>query len=133
MNVTGRSVGIRRKFTTQIMQGDKMKIKIETVDDTLSLCDDKIYAFSNGVNYDFCISKIEAVLMITNDLGPFYDDLCLAIRIDRETAIFIMSEHNDFKSFLFDQLGKSFPLDYEKITEASSCTENKLFVIYERK
>ena len=110
-----------------------MKIKIETDNDTLSLNGDIIHAESDGVSYDFGISDIQAVLMITNDLGPFYDDMGLAVRIDNETAIFIMSEHRDFRTFLFDSLGKAIPLDYGKITEASSCIENKLFVIYERK
>ncbi len=110
-----------------------MKIKIETAGDSLSLKDGKIYAFADGKQHTFEVSEIEEVVLITSDLGPIYDDMCLAIRIDKETAIFIMSEHELYKSFLFDQLGKTIALDYEKIIQASMCIENNVFVIYKKK
>lgn len=109
-----------------------MKIKIELPEDTLSLCGDKISALSEGVSYSFSLSEIEAAMLITTDMGPFYDDMCLSLRIDSETAIFIMSMHRDFNPFLFEQLAKAIPLDFRKIAEATACTENKLFMIYQR-
>ena len=108
-----------------------MKIIIEP-NDTLSLKDGKIQALAGGTEYHFSLSEIEEVLIITNDLGPFYDDMCLAIMIDSQTAIFIMSEHPMYQTFLFEQLGKVLPLDYNKIIEASICTENNIFVIYKK-
>lgn len=110
-----------------------MKIKVETSEDSLSLNDGKICAIVKGAKYEFEVSEIEEVLLITSDLGPFYDDMCLAIRIDKETAIFIMSEHKSYKAFLFDQLGKTIDLDYKKIIEAATCIENNVFSIYKSK
>lgn len=108
-----------------------MKIKIG-LNDTLSLIGGKIHALAGGIEYAFELSEIEEVIIITNDLGPFYDDMCLAIKMDGETAIFIMSEHPMYQAFLFDQLGKAVVIDYNKIIEASLCTENNIFVLYKR-
>ena len=110
-----------------------MKIKVETTNDNLLMENGKIKAVVKGEEYFFNIEDIEQVLLITSDLGPFYDDMCLAVRIDEETAIFIMSEHPDYEQFLFDQLGKVIELDYELIIKASTCIENNVFVIYEKK
>lgn len=107
-----------------------MKIRIETAEDTLEVVSGKICASADGKRYEYEVQKIEEVLIITSDMGPFYDDMCLAIRVDKETAIFIMSEHPSYKCFLFDQLGKELSLDYNKIIEASVSVENKVFVIY---
>lgn len=109
-----------------------MKIRIEAVEDSLLLRDGKICATVDGKEYRFELAEIEAVLIITSDMGPFYDDMCLAIRVDEETAIFIMSEHPSYKAFLFDQLGKEISLNYEKIIEASICTDNNVFVLYKK-
>ena len=43
-----------------------------------------------------------------------------------------MSSHPDYQTFLFDQFGKSVKIDYDKIIEASTCTENKIFEIYKK-
>lgn len=110
-----------------------MKIKVETAEDNLLLESGKIKAIVNGEEYIFDIEDVKQVLIITNDLGPFYDDMCLTIRINEETAIFIMSEHRSYEEFLFEQLGKAVELDYELIIKASTCTENNIFVIYEKK
>lgn len=109
-----------------------MKIKIETADDRLSIENGKIKAIVNNNEYSFFVSEVEQVLIITTDLGPFYDDMCLAVRINEETAIFIMSEHPCYNEFLFDQLGKEIQLDYDSIIKASTCTENDIFVVYKR-
>ncbi len=109
-----------------------MKIKIQTPNDTLSIRDGKVVAFAAGQEYVFELEQIEEVVVITTDMGPFYDDMCLAIRIDSETAIFIMSEHNMYKTFLFDQLGQAIELDYQQIIDAAMCKDNHVFVIYRR-
>ena len=109
-----------------------MKIKIQTAADSLSLENGKIRAFAEGTEHIFDISEVEAALIITSDLGPFYDDMCLALRISSQTAVFIMSGHPCYSAFLFDQLGKTLELDYNMIIKASSCTENNVFVIFKR-
>lgn len=109
-----------------------MKIRVEEKNDKLTMEDGKIKAVVKNKPYFFAVSDIEQVLIITTNLGPFYDDMCLAIRIDEETAIFIMSEHPSYRSFLFDQLGKAIKLDYDAIIKASTCTENHIFVVYKR-
>ena len=70
---------------------------------------------------------------MTTDLGPFYDDMGLAVDVGNNTVIFIMSEHKCYSSFLFDQIGKVLPIDHHKIIDASSCTENSIFEIYVKK
>jgi len=109
-----------------------VKIKIQTDADSLTLENDRIRAFSDGTEYFFGLSEIEALLIITSDLGPLYDDMCLAVRINSETAIFIMSEHPCYTPFLFDGLGKVLEIDFNAIIEASACTENHVFSIYKR-
>lgn len=97
------------------------------------MLDGEVQAIVDGMQYSYKLSEIEQVMLITTELGPFLDDMCLAIRIDDETAIFIMSEHQSYNHFLFDQLGKAISLDYEEIIKASTCTENNIFLIYKRK
>lgn len=109
-----------------------MKIKIQTAADSLTLENGRICALADGTEYFFDISEVEELLIITNDLGPLYDDMCLAVRINAETAIFIMSEHPCYTTFLFDGLGKALDIDYNVMIKASTCIENNVFLIYER-
>ena len=109
-----------------------MKIRVENNSDTLCVKDGGIEAVVQNDKYVFDKSEIEAVMIITSDLGPFYDDMCLAVKIDAETAVFIMSGHALYEKFLFDELGKLVNIDYQAIIQASSCTENKIFMLYQR-
>lgn len=109
-----------------------MKIRVETVSDTLCVKDHCIEAVVQGESFIFDKSEIETIMMITSDMGPFYDDMCLAIRIDADTAIFIMSGHPLFKKFLFDELGKLVETDYQAIIQSSTCIENNIFILYKR-
>lgn len=108
-----------------------MKIRIEK-NDTLCVKGGSIEAVSRNEKYSFDKSEIEEIVMITTDNGPFFDDMGLAIRINAETAIFIMSGHPLYEKFLFDELGKLVSIDYNAIIRASSCTENKIFPLYRR-
>ena len=76
--------------------------------------------------------KVEKIVLLTTDLGPFYDDMGLAIDVGNDTAIFIMSEHKCFNDFLFEQIGKVLSIDYQKVIEASSCIERNVFEIYRK-
>lgn len=100
--------------------------------DTICVCDGKIAVVFENREYSFAKEEIEAAMIITTDKGPFYDDMCLAIRIDSETAVFVMSEHPQYSGFLFDELKTLIKIDYGKVIEASSCTENNIFFIYKR-
>ena len=109
-----------------------MKILITGENDRLSLQDGIIKARSEGKEYTIDISRVEQAVIITTDQGPFYDDMALALRADDGNAVFILSSHPDYETFLFDSLGKALEIDYSAIIAASSCTENKIFVIYNR-
>ena len=56
----------------------------------------------------------------------------LAIDVGNNTANFSTSEHKCFRDFLFEQIGKALPIDYQKVIEASSCVERKVFEIYRK-
>lgn len=100
--------------------------------DTICVKDDKVSVVFEDKEYSFTKEEIEAAMIITTDKGPFYDDMCLAIRIDSETAVFVMSEHPQYSGFLFDELKTIVEIDYSKVIEASVCTENNIFFIYKR-
>jgi len=109
-----------------------MKVLIETPEDRLFLENGIIKAIADSTEYSFPLEKLEEAVILTTDVGPFYDDMGLALRMDDGTAVFILSGHRDYDPFLFEQLGKSIEIDYEAIIQASSCTENKIFRIYKR-
>lgn len=100
--------------------------------DTIRVKDGKIAVVFENREYAFVKEEIEAAMIITTDKGPFYDDMCLALRIDSETAIFVMSEHPQYGGFLCDELKTLIEIDYGKVIEALSCTENNIFFLYRR-
>ena len=106
------------------------RIQVKTAEDSLFLEDNKIHAVVDSKEYIYDLSAVDKLVILTTDLGPFYDDMGLAVDFGNDEVIFIMSEHRCYKPFLFDQIGKVLPIDYQKIIEASSCTENKVFEIY---
>lgn len=102
-------------------------------EDSLFLEGNKIHACIEGKEYLYSLESIEKIVLLTTDLGPFYDDMGLAVDVGNNTVIFIMSEHKCFNDFLFEQIGKVLLLDYQKIIEASSSVESKAFEIYKKK
>lgn len=108
-----------------------MKLTLDN-NDTICVKDGKIAVVFEGMEYCFTKEEIEAAMIITTDKGPFYDDMCLAIRIDSKTALFVMSEHPQYSGFLFDELKTLVEIDYKKVIEASTCTENNIFFLYRR-
>lgn len=109
-----------------------MKILIQTPDDRLSLENGIIKAVVGEKKFHFPIEELCEAILLTTDVGPFYDDMGLAMRMKDGSAVFIMSEHKDYSEFLFNSLGKAVELDYEAIIAASQCTENKIFIIYKQ-
>ena len=106
------------------------KICVNTDEDSLSVIDNKICAVVDSTEHVFDLDSVEKMVILTTDLGPFYDDMGLAIDVGNNNVIFIMSGHRCFKSFLFDQIGKALPIDYQKIIDASICTTDNVFEIY---
>lgn len=101
-------------------------------EDTIHIVDNKLEISVGETRYVYEKENVEALLMITNDLGPFYDDMGLAIRIDEKTAFMLMSEHPLFSDFLFEELKTIIEIDYEAVIKASCCTDNNVFPIYVR-
>ena len=107
-------------------------IRVETNEDSLAIVNNEIKVTVGNVTSTYSLESVEKIVLLTTDMGPIYDDMGLAIDVGQDTAIFIMSEHRCYKEFLFDQLGKILPIDYQKIIEASTCIENSVFEIYRR-
>ena len=106
------------------------QIRVETDDDLLYMENNKIHANVNSKEYVYDVSAVEKLVILTTDMGPFYDDMGLAVDVGNNNVIFIMSEHRCFKPFLFEQIGKALPIDYQKVIDASACTDRKVFEIY---
>lgn len=106
------------------------KICVSTDEDSLSLIDHEIHAVVGTTKYVYGLDSVEKIVILTTDMGPFYDDMGLAIDVGNNNVIFIMSSHRCYKNFLFDQIGKALPIDYQKIIDASACTTNGVFEIY---
>lgn len=109
-----------------------MKICVNTDEDSLMLTDGRIWASVDSKEYIYDLDYVEKLVILTTDMGPFFDDMGLAIEFINGDVIFIMSDHRCYETFLFDQIGKVLPIDYQQIIEASSCTENSVFEIYVR-
>lgn len=108
------------------------EIRVGTEDDSLCLVDDRLHVIVHSMEYVYELSSINKIVLFTTDSGPSYDDMGLAIDVGNDDVIFIMSEHRCFRPFLFDQVGKVLPIDYQKIMDASTCADNRVFEIYTR-
>ena len=106
-------------------------LRIE-LEDSLVLKGHEIYACVEKQEYVFSLESIEKIVLLTTDLGPFYDDMGLAIDVGNDKLIFIMSEHKCFQDFLFEQIGKVLQIDYQTIIEASMCVGRNVFEIYRK-
>ena len=100
--------------------------------DTIGINNGRLEAKAEEKEYFFVKEQIEEILLITTDMGPFYDDMGLAVRIDENTAFLIMSEHPRFQPFLFEELKTIVEIDYEAVIKASSCIQNNVFSVYKR-
>ena len=108
------------------------EIYINSNEDSLSLDGDIIRAISDSKEYIFNLSEVSKLVILTSDTGPFDEDMWLVVYIGTDDLIFIPSGHKCCDAFLFDQIGNVLPIDHKNIIEASSCTENKEFVLYEK-
>ena len=108
------------------------KMLVESEEDLLFLKDNKIHVVINSKAQVFDLSSVEKLVLLTTDMGPFYDDMGLAVDVGNDNVIFIMSGHKCYMPFLFDQIGKALPIDYQKVIDAGICIENKVFEIYKK-
>ena len=106
------------------------KIRIETEADSLCLMGDKIHAVVDSKEYTYDLSSIKKIVLFTTESGPIHDDMGLEIDVGNNDMLLIMSEHKCYIPFLFDQAGKVLPIDFQKIIEASTCTDKGVFEIY---
>lgn len=106
-------------------------LRIEN-NDTLFLVGDDMHVCIADKEEVYSVNDIVKMVLLTTDIGPFYDDMGLAIDVGNNKVIFIMSEHKCFQNFLFEQIGKYLMVDYQKVIEASVCTDNGIFEIYRR-
>lgn len=102
-------------------------------DDILTLNDNTIHVTADSKEYDFELKEVERIVLFTTDMGPFEDDMGLEIELRDNKVIMILSGHKCFKSFLFDQIGKVLPIDYKKIIDAASCTDNRTFELFKKR
>ncbi len=109
-----------------------VKICVESAADTLLLHDNNLCASVNGKRYEFPINTVQQIILLTTDQGPIEDDLEMVIDVGCSTVICIMSEHGCFKPFLFRQIGDVLPIDYHRVIDACSCTDDHAFEIYRR-
>ena len=108
------------------------EIRIETKEDSIYLEDQNIQALASGQEYLFALSAVKRIVLLTMDFAPFLDNMCLAVDVGNDTVIFVMSQHECFKPFLFDQIGEALPIDYDQVIAAGDSTEDNVFEIYNR-
>jgi len=108
------------------------QIRVETEADTLYLAGNEIHAVVHSKEHIYGLPSVMRMVVFTTDSGPLQDDMGLAIEVENGDVIMIMSEHKCFSPFLFDQIGKALPVDYQGIIDASASTSNGVFEIYEK-
>ena len=108
-------------------------IRVEAVKDSICLVNNDILVVVNSKEYIYGLSSVNKMVLFTTDLGPYHDDMGLTIDVGNSDEITIMSEHRCFSPFLFDQIGKALPIDFQRIIDASTCTVNGVFELYVKK
>jgi len=100
------------------------------IEDSLVLKETEICACIEKQEYVYSLEAIEEIALLTKGLG--YDGMILAIYVGDDTAISISAEHRCYQKFLFDQIGKVLPIDYQNVIEAAACKEANGFEIYRK-
>lgn len=108
-----------------------MKITTLLNCDTAIIIDNYINFVFNNRCKKYSIAEIVKLEIFTTDKGPFVDDVALAVFIKNKIFV-IPSEHQCYKSLIFDELPKVISINFEMIIKASTCCENSTFVIYEK-
>ena len=108
------------------------EIIISSDEDSLSLKGNQICAVTGSKHYVFELEEIKSIAIETSDDGPFAEDIRLVVVVGKDTVIFVPSGHRSYEPFLFDEIAKALPINKMNIVQASSCTENNTFILYER-
>ena len=99
-------------------------------EDFLDIEEYELHVWAENQKHVYPLESIEKIVLLKTDAGPLYDDMGLAIDTG-DMVILILSEHNCFQNFLFEQLGQVLPVDYQKVMEATLYAGPNKFVIYE--
>jgi len=116
--------------TTKYSKG-KIEIKILNEKDTIKTENDEVHICMDEKDNKFKIIDIDKITLLTTDQGPFVDDVALTIVLD-QCIFLIPSEHHLYQKFLFDDISKKISINFQKIIEASSSTQNAEFMLYSR-
>ena len=113
------------------IENDAANVSIIVLKDTdkVEVVNDETHIGNSEKKFCFKIDDINKLAILTTDRGPFEDDVALTIST-KENIFVIPSEHPLYENFLFDEISKKIVIDYQKIIDASSCTENAEFILF---
>ncbi len=77
-------------------------LRIET-NDTLVLEGNEIHASISDQEYAFHLESVEKIVILTTDMGPFYDDMGLAIDVGSDTVILSCRNIDAFRLFCLNK------------------------------
>ncbi|MBO4457877.1 MAG: hypothetical protein J5802_09165 [Butyrivibrio sp.] len=106
------------------------QIRIENEADSLYVQDGVIHAIVNNMDYPFMLSAITRITAVPTNIGDTYNIVSVSVFVGYDTVICIMSDHRSYTSFLFDQLGKMLPINFQRLNEAGVCKYYGEFEIY---
>lgn len=110
----------------------KMEIKILNDKNTIKTDNDEVHISMDKKESIVKIIDIQKISIVTTDKGPFVDDVALFI-VFSECAFLLPSGHHLYQKFLFDDISKKITIDFQKVIEASSSTQNAEFILYLRR
>ena len=106
-------------------------IKTLGKDDRISVMSDEIHIYADKRDRTYHVSEVIKIAIYTTDQGPAADDMAL-LMVMADGLFILPSEHPLYETFLFDGLAGKIPLDFPKIIDASSSTENAEFILFEK-
>ena len=75
-------------------------------------------------------SDLIKISILTSDQGPALDDVALALFFG-SSIVFVPSEHKSYRN-LYVKISKNFKVDYQKVIDAMSCTDNAEFILWSK-
>ena len=105
-----------------------MNMKIVSGRDSIFINCKGIQAVFDQTLEVFTLDSLKKVSILTNDQGPFIDDMSLALFFEGQVIV-VPSQHPSYES-LFEQLAKVRTIDFGKVIEAATDTTENETVIY---
>jgi len=124
--------GFGKKKTVNQDSMDGAAVKTLRKDDKAGITGDEIRFSVDKRDHVYRVSDVVKIAIYTTDQGPAADDVALLVAME-DGSFILPSEHPLYETFLFDGLSGEFPIDFPKVIEASSCTENAEFILYAKK